>query len=110
MSQASEQTARLARSVRDVSRQLQGVSQGGAPPQGIVADNADQAAGVTSRLADPPENPPPAELLHDVRRSARQSPDRFPADALGSSLACCVPPRNAANSTLAGGLTQRTTP
>src|SRR3546814_7467894 len=86
MSQASEQTARLAGSVRDVSRQLQGVSQGGAPPQGIVADIADQAAGVTSRLADQLENRRPEELLDDVRRYARQRPGMFLVGALGAGF------------------------
>src|SRR3546814_12294544 len=86
MSQASEQTARLAGSVRDVSRQLQGVSQGGAPPQGIVADIADQAAAVTSRLADQLENRRPEELLDDVRRYARPRPGRFLVGAPGAGL------------------------
>ena len=85
-SQASEQTTKLAGSVRDVSQQLQGVAHGGVPQQGLVADLADQAAGVTSRLAYQLENRTPDELVDEVRRFARRRPGMFLLGALGAGF------------------------
>lgn len=84
--QASEQTTKLAESMRDVSQQLRGVVQGGSPPQGLVADIAEQAAGMTSRLAQQLENRSPEELVDEVRRFARRRPGMFLAGAVGAGF------------------------
>jgi hypothetical protein len=85
-SQASEQTSKLAGSVRDVSRQLHDVTSPGTAPQGLVADLAEQAAGVTSRLADQLENRSPDELLDEAKRFARRRPGLFLLGALGAGF------------------------
>jgi len=85
--QATEQTSKLAGSVREISQQLQGVSQGGTPPEGIVADIVEQAAGVTSRFAQQLESRSPEELLDDVKRFARRRPGLFLLGALGAGFA-----------------------
>lgn len=85
MTQASEQTTKLAGSVRDVSKQLQGVKSGQAP-QGIVGDIANQAADMTSRLAETLENRSPDELIGEVRSFARRRPGMFLLGALGAGF------------------------
>jgi hypothetical protein len=84
--QASEQKTKLAGTVRDVSQQLRSVTQGGPAPQGVVADLADQAAGMTSRLAEQLDNRSPEELVDEVRRFARRRPGMFLLGALGAGF------------------------
>lgn len=85
MNQASEQTTKLAGSVRDVSKQLQGVKSGQAP-QGIVGDIANEAASMTSRLAETLETRSPDELIGEVRTFARRRPGMFLLGALGAGF------------------------
>lgn len=84
--QAEQQTARLASSVRDMSRQLDKVAHGGEAPQGIVGDLATQAAQATARFAETLEQRRPEELLDEVRRFARQRPGMFLLGAAGAGL------------------------
>lgn len=86
LDQADQQSNRLAESVREISEQLTTVVRGGSPPQGLVADLAQQASTASSRLADQLQNRRPEELLDEVRRFARRRPGAFLLGAAGAGL------------------------
>ena len=84
--QAGEQTKRAASSLRDLGDQLQKMVSGQGPAEGPAADLARQAAQSVQQFADSLENRRPEDLLHEVKRFARQRPGVFVLGALGAGF------------------------
>src|SRR4051812_25600443 len=69
--QAGQQTQRLAQTMRDIGRQLQGMANGESPPTGMLADFTQQAASSAHRAADSLDQRGVDGVISDVKRFAR---------------------------------------
>lgn len=81
--QAADQTARIATTLRTIAQDLTGMSTGAQPltTSSTASSLVGQASGQVEQVARWLENREPAELLDDVRRYARRNPGTFIAGA-----------------------------
>jgi len=93
--QSDEQTRRLAGRVRDISSQLDGLTRGHAPSDGVVADFVRQAADKTGQLAQRLDEGGIDRVTADVKQFARQRPGVFLACAFGLGVIAARTLRNA---------------
>ncbi|HEX7095774.1 MAG TPA: hypothetical protein VF183_07810 [Acidimicrobiales bacterium] len=84
--QASDQTARLASTLRDVGDQIRSMTRGEQAPDGAVTNVAGQIADTVSRTASRLDEGGIDGALDDVKRFARNHPVMFLAGALGAGF------------------------
>ncbi|HUP76625.1 MAG TPA: hypothetical protein VM282_26560 [Acidimicrobiales bacterium] len=84
-SEASNQAARMATTLRDIGGQLQSMAQG--QSDGVAVDVSRQLAGTATRVADRLESGGLDAALGDVKGFARRRPGLFLLGALGAGFA-----------------------
>ncbi len=84
--QADEQSQRLARTLRDIGGQLDGMASGNSAPSGFVADVTQQAASSVHQMAQTLDQKGAQGVIADVKRFARGRPGVFVIGALGAGL------------------------
>jgi hypothetical protein len=85
--QASDQTTRLAGSLRDIGDQLHDMARGEAAPEGFVSDLTNQLAATAHRTSARLEVGGFDGAISDVKRFARNRPGVFLLGALGAGFA-----------------------
>jgi vacuolar-type H+-ATPase subunit H len=86
-SQATQQTSRLAGTLRDVGSQLHEMASADGAGDGMVANATEQLAGTTTRLAERLDGGGFENAVEDVKRFARRRPGLFVLGAVGAGFA-----------------------